>query len=164
MWWASGGRTCCTTRARCGSRAGCCSSRASWSPACRGSSPPPPLRTWTASTRTWPAVRRAARAPGAPTARAYRRRAASSRPPANGGHCVARESGLVVFVRHALPGERVLAEVTEVHRGYLRADAVRVLAASPDRVAAPCPYAHPDGCGGCDLQHVTAGGQREWKA
>jgi tRNA/tmRNA/rRNA uracil-C5-methylase (TrmA/RlmC/RlmD family) len=85
-------------------------------------------------------------------------------PPAHGGHCVARESGLVVFVRHALPGERVVAEVTEVHRGYLRADAVEVLEASPDRVAAPCPYAHPDGCGGCDLQHATAAAQREWKA
>jgi tRNA/tmRNA/rRNA uracil-C5-methylase (TrmA/RlmC/RlmD family) len=85
-------------------------------------------------------------------------------PPAHGGHCVARESGLVVFVRHALPGERVVAEVTEVNRGYLRADAVEVLAASPDRVAPPCPYAHPDGCGGCDLQHATAAAQRDWKA
>jgi tRNA/tmRNA/rRNA uracil-C5-methylase (TrmA/RlmC/RlmD family) len=85
-------------------------------------------------------------------------------PPAHGGHCVARDSGLVVFVRHALPGERVVAEVTEVHRGYLRADAVRVLEPSPDRVPAPCPYAHPDGCGGCDLQHVAPAAQREWKA
>lgn len=85
-------------------------------------------------------------------------------PPAHGGHCVARESGLVVFVRHAMPGERVVAEVTEVNRGYLRADAVEVIEASPDRVAAPCPYAHPDGCGGCDLQHATAAAQREWKA
>jgi tRNA/tmRNA/rRNA uracil-C5-methylase (TrmA/RlmC/RlmD family) len=85
-------------------------------------------------------------------------------PPAHGGHCVARDGGLVVFVRHALPGERVVAEVTEVHRGYLRADAVRVLEASADRVAAPCPYAHPDGCGGCDLQHASPAAQREWKA
>jgi tRNA/tmRNA/rRNA uracil-C5-methylase (TrmA/RlmC/RlmD family) len=85
-------------------------------------------------------------------------------PPAHGGHCVARDCGLVVFVRHALPGERVVAEVTEVRRGYLRADAVRVLEASPDRVQAPCPYAHADGCGGCDLQHAAPDAQREWKA
>ncbi len=90
--------------------------------------------------------------------------------PAHGGHCVARVSGaqsqapLVVFVRHALPGEQVVAEVTEVHRGYLRADAVRVLEPSPDRVPAPCPYAHADGCGGCDLQHAAPAAQREWKA
>lgn len=84
--------------------------------------------------------------------------------PAHGGHCVARVDGLVVFVRHALPGEQVIAEVTEVRRGYLRADAVEVLTASPDRVAPPCPYAHPGGCGGCDLQHVAEPAQRDWKA
>src|SRR5437867_536890 len=51
-------------------------------------------------------------------------------PVAHGGHFVARAGdGRVVFVRHALPGERVVARVTEVRAGYLRADAVRVLAA-----------------------------------
>src|SRR5690606_40931141 len=52
-------------------------------------------------------------------------------PVAHGGHCVARHHGRVVFVRHALPGERVVAEITEVHRDWLRADAVAVLSASP---------------------------------
>jgi len=87
--------------------------------------------------------------------------------PAHGGHCVARiggEHGQVVFVRHALPGERVTAELTELHKGYLRADAVKVHEASPDRVAAPCAFAHPGGCGGCDLQHVAPAAQRDWKA
>ncbi len=87
--------------------------------------------------------------------------------PAHGGHCVARiggPHGRVVFVRHALPGERVTIEVTEVHRGYLRADAVEIHEASPDRVTAPCPYAHPGGCGGCDLQHVADRAQLDWKA
>lgn len=86
--------------------------------------------------------------------------------PAHGGHCVARiggEHGHVVFVRHALPGERVTAEITELHRGYLRADAVTVHQASPDRVTPPCPYARPDACGGCDLQHVSPAAQLEWK-
>ncbi|MGK5739104.1 class I SAM-dependent RNA methyltransferase [Micromonospora sp. URMC 103] len=83
---------------------------------------------------------------------------------APGGHCVARVDGQVVFVRHALPGERVVAEVTEVHRGFVRADAVTVLEASPDRVEPPCPYARPGRCGGCDLQHVAPPAQREWKA
>ncbi|MGA5305159.1 class I SAM-dependent RNA methyltransferase [Nucisporomicrobium flavum] len=87
--------------------------------------------------------------------------------PAHGGHCVARigdEHGRVVFVRHALPGERVTAEITELHRGYLRAEAVAVQQASPDRVTPPCPYARPFGCGGCDLQHVAPAAQLEWKA
>lgn len=77
---------------------------------------------------------------------------------------MARHGGQVVFVRHAAPGERVLAEVTEVRRGHLRAEAVAVLDASPDRVTPPCAYARRDGCGGCDLQHLTPPAQRDWKA
>ena len=46
---------------------------------------------------------------------------------AQGGWCVARPEGLpVVFVRHALPGERVLARVTEVTSKFARADAVEI--------------------------------------
>ncbi|MET8149930.1 class I SAM-dependent RNA methyltransferase [Actinoplanes sp. NPDC049668] len=87
--------------------------------------------------------------------------------PAHGGHCVARiggPHGRVVFVRHALPGERVTVELTELHKGYLRGDAVEVHEASADRVAAPCAFAHPGGCGGCDLQHVAPDAQLRWKA
>jgi len=84
---------------------------------------------------------------------------------AHGGHCVARHDGRVVFVRHALPGERVRAVVDEDGGGgFCRADAVAVLAASPDRVAAPCTWARAGGCGGCDLQHVAPPAQRGWKA
>ncbi|MER7996579.1 class I SAM-dependent RNA methyltransferase [Micromonospora chalcea] len=82
---------------------------------------------------------------------------------APGGHCVARVDGQVVFVRHALPGERVIAEVTELHRGFARADAVEILDAAPDRVTPPCPYARPGRCGGCDLQHVAPAAQLDWK-
>ncbi|BCB82466.1 hypothetical protein Pflav_088760 [Phytohabitans flavus] len=39
-----------------------------------------------------------------------------------------------------------------------------MLEASPDRVAPPCPFARPDACGGCDLQHVAPAAQLEWKA
>ncbi len=93
-------------------------------------------------------------------------------PIAHGGHCVARvptgEPGRdrVVFVRHALPGERVVLEVTEGTDGdrFWRGDAVMVLTASADRVVAPCPYAGPGACGGCDLQHVSLAAQRAWKA
>ena len=86
-------------------------------------------------------------------------------PVAHGGHCVGRHDGRVLFVRHALPGERVLALVTEDGGGsYCRADAVRVLTASPDRVEPPCPHAGPGRCGGCDWQHATADAQRAGKA
>jgi tRNA/tmRNA/rRNA uracil-C5-methylase (TrmA/RlmC/RlmD family) len=84
---------------------------------------------------------------------------------AHGGHCVARHEGRVVFVRHALPGERVRAVVDEDTGGsFCRADAVAVLDASPQRVTAPCTWARAGGCGGCDLQHVDPAAQRQWKA
>jgi tRNA/tmRNA/rRNA uracil-C5-methylase (TrmA/RlmC/RlmD family) len=72
----------------------------------------------------------------------------------------------VVFVRHALPGERVVVEITEGTEGdrFWRADAVEVLEPSADRVVAPCPYAGPGLCGGCDFQHVALPAQRELKA
>jgi len=89
-------------------------------------------------------------------------------PVAHGGHCVARvgDEGRVVFVRHALPGERVVLEVTEGTDGdrFWRADAVEVLEPAPDRVTAPCPYAGPGRCGGCDFQHVSLPRQRQLKA
>jgi tRNA/tmRNA/rRNA uracil-C5-methylase (TrmA/RlmC/RlmD family) len=95
-------------------------------------------------------------------------------PVAHGGHCVVRlpddalgpGAGRVVFVRHAIPGERVVVRITEGTDGdrFWRGDAVEVLSASPDRVSAPCPYAGPGLCGGCDLQHVRLERQRELKA
>ncbi|MEV0403954.1 class I SAM-dependent RNA methyltransferase [Actinoallomurus sp. NPDC050550] len=83
---------------------------------------------------------------------------------ANGGWCVARHEGRVVFVRHTLPGERVLARVTQETKNFLRADAVEILEASPDRVQAPCPFAGPGRCGGCDWQHASLPAQRLLKA
>src|SRR5208283_5712880 len=84
---------------------------------------------------------------------------------AHGGWCVARpDDGPVVFVRHALPGETVLARITEVTSRLARAEAVDILTQSPDRVQPPCPYAVPGGCGGCDWQHAALPAQRSLKA
>jgi tRNA/tmRNA/rRNA uracil-C5-methylase (TrmA/RlmC/RlmD family) len=86
-------------------------------------------------------------------------------PVAPGGHCVARHEGRVLFVRHALPGERVVALVTEDRGGgFCRADAVTVLVPAADRVDPPCPHAGPARCGGCDWQHASADAQRALKA
>lgn len=72
----------------------------------------------------------------------------------------------MLFVRHTLPGERVVARVTEGTDGdrFLRADAITVLTSSPDRVAPRCPLSGPGGCGGCDWQHASLPAQRALKA
>ncbi|MGQ0718593.1 MAG: class I SAM-dependent RNA methyltransferase [Pseudonocardiales bacterium] len=86
-------------------------------------------------------------------------------PVGHGGFCVARHEGRVVFVRHALPGERVRAVVTEDRGGsYCRADAVAVLEPAAGRVPPPCPASGPGGCGGCDFQHADPQLQRQLKA
>ncbi|HEX8487565.1 MAG TPA: TRAM domain-containing protein [Propionibacteriaceae bacterium] len=86
-------------------------------------------------------------------------------PVAHGGHCVARHDGRVIFVRHCLPGERVMVRVTDdSHARFWRGDAVEVLEPSPDRVPPRCPIAGPGLCGGCDFQHVELTAQRLLKA
>jgi tRNA/tmRNA/rRNA uracil-C5-methylase (TrmA/RlmC/RlmD family) len=89
-------------------------------------------------------------------------------PVAHGGHCVARvaeHDNRVVFVRHTLPGETVVVEITEGTEGdrFWRGDAVSVVTASPDRVEAPCRFSGPGLCGGCDFQHVALPAQRALK-
>jgi len=83
---------------------------------------------------------------------------------AAGGDGVGRlADGRAVFVRGALPGERVGLTVVEEHPRFARADLVDVLEPSPARVAPPCPVLAA-GCGGCAWQHVDPGAQRELKA
>jgi len=83
---------------------------------------------------------------------------------AHGGHFIARHEGAVIFVRHAIPGEEVLIEITSVGSSFNRGDVVEVFSESSDRVSAPCRYAHRNGCGGCDFQHVSLPRQRLLKA
>jgi tRNA/tmRNA/rRNA uracil-C5-methylase (TrmA/RlmC/RlmD family) len=85
---------------------------------------------------------------------------------AHGGHCVARYDGRVVFVRHALPGERVRVQVTDGNEGdrFLLGDAVEVIEPSTHRVESACRFAGPGNCGGCDWQHSDLTYQRELKA
>jgi 23S rRNA (uracil1939-C5)-methyltransferase len=55
---------------------------------------------------------------------------------AYGGAGVARHEGFVVFVRDAVPGDRVVARVTKRKKAYAEARAVTLLEPSPDRVPA----------------------------
>jgi tRNA/tmRNA/rRNA uracil-C5-methylase (TrmA/RlmC/RlmD family) len=83
---------------------------------------------------------------------------------AHGGHFIARHEGAVIFVRHGIPGEIVEVEITSLDKSFARGDVIAVLESSPSRVKPPCHYARPDGCGGCDFQHISYERQRELKA
>ncbi len=70
----------------------------------------------------------------------------------------------MAFVRHSIPGERVLARITEVARSFVRADAITILDPASARVQPPCRHSGPGRCGGCDFQHMALAAQREVKA
>jgi tRNA/tmRNA/rRNA uracil-C5-methylase (TrmA/RlmC/RlmD family) len=84
--------------------------------------------------------------------------------PANGGSCVARHDGRVVFVRYALPGERVRVRVTADRGSYWHAETIEVIEPSDDRIASLCPIAGVDGAGCCDLAFVEPAAGRALKA
>ncbi|OBK50655.1 class I SAM-dependent RNA methyltransferase [Mycobacterium kubicae] len=83
--------------------------------------------------------------------------------PANGGSCVAHHDGRVVFVRYALPGERVRARVTAERGSYWHAEALEVLDPSPDRIEPLCQIAGVDGAGCCDLAFADPEAVRKLK-
>jgi tRNA/tmRNA/rRNA uracil-C5-methylase (TrmA/RlmC/RlmD family) len=84
-------------------------------------------------------------------------------PAANGGSCVARHDGRVVFVRYALPGETVRVRVRAERGSYWHADVLEVLQASPDRIEPLCPIAGVDGSGCCDLAFAEPSAARRLK-
>ena len=57
-----------------------------------------------------------------------------------------------VFVRGALPGERISADV-DLGARPARGKLIQIENASPDRITAPCP--HVTTCGGCDWMHIA---------
>jgi len=84
--------------------------------------------------------------------------------PANGGSCVAHHEGRVVFVRYALPGERVRVRVTADRGSYWHAEVIEVIEPSADRIASLCPIAGVDGAGCCDLAFAVPEAVRVLKA
>jgi len=70
---------------------------------------------------------------------------------------VAHHDGKVVFVRGALPGERVRATLVRSKPRFEVAQTVEVLRESHARVVPRCP--HFGVCGGCSMQHLDADAQ-----
>lgn len=80
---------------------------------------------------------------------------------ANDGRGIAFLDNRTWFVEGALPGEDVEARVLSARSQIVEARTERVLVASAQRRAEPCPHARV--CGGCNLQHLSAADQLELK-
>ncbi|MDF9810390.1 tRNA/tmRNA/rRNA uracil-C5-methylase (TrmA/RlmC/RlmD family) [Aurantimicrobium minutum] len=89
---------------------------------------------------------------------------------AHGGVFVARHEGRVIFVADTLPGERVLARITDAsQKSFWRADTVEVLKASADRQehvwsAASVTRDPAQRAGGAEFGHIKLATQRDLKA
>lgn len=70
-----------------------------------------------------------------------------------GGAGLSRVDGMAVFVRGALPGQRVRAQVTKAKKRFAEAVAVEILEQSPHFVEPECP--HYGTCGGCVMQDLA---------
>ena len=77
------------------------------------------------------------------------------------GEGVARVDGVPVFVKGALPGERVRAHVVLVKKDFAAAKLLEVFSPSPERVTPACPLFGK--CGGCDLMHLSYVAQLRFK-
>ncbi|MBL7213991.1 MAG: 23S rRNA (uracil(1939)-C(5))-methyltransferase RlmD [Desulfobacteraceae bacterium] len=80
---------------------------------------------------------------------------------AYGGRGIGRLDGFVVFVRGAMPGDKIRARIYKKKKDYAEANIVQLLDSSSDRIEAPCPYFGY--CGGCQWQNVVYERQLEYK-
>ena len=78
-----------------------------------------------------------------------------------GGQALGRVGGCVVFVEHALPGQRLRVRITRKKANFAEAQVVQLLAQSP--AYAPPFCRHFGVCGGCHWQDLAYGEQLHWK-
>ncbi len=78
-----------------------------------------------------------------------------------GGRGLTRVDGMAVFVDGTVPGDCARARVVRKKKSFAEARMVELLKASPDRVAAPCPYSGY--CGGCKWQFLDYEKQLDYK-
>ncbi|MDQ3138591.1 MAG: TRAM domain-containing protein, partial [Gemmatimonadota bacterium] len=81
---------------------------------------------------------------------------------AAGGDGVGRlDDGRAVFVPRTAPGDLATLSAPRVHKRFARARLDRLVQSAPERVEPRCPHYSRDECGGCQLQHLESGAQRE---
>lgn len=77
------------------------------------------------------------------------------------GIAVCKHEGFVVFVPNLLIHETALIHILKVNAKHAYGKVVQLIETSPDRVQPKCPiYAQ---CGGCQLQHMSAAHQLQFK-
>ncbi|MDA0149710.1 23S rRNA (uracil(1939)-C(5))-methyltransferase RlmD [Vibrio sp. LaRot3] len=77
------------------------------------------------------------------------------------GAGIAYQNKKPVFIEGGLPGEQVLAQLTESKSKFARAQLIKVQQASAERVEPICQ--HFEQCGGCNMQHLDLASQRDYK-
>ena len=77
------------------------------------------------------------------------------------GEGIGHADGYTLFIKDAVPGDRILAGITKAGKNYGYARVIKVLEPSPDRVIPPCPAAKR--CGGCQLMTVSTEAQLRFK-
>ncbi|MCD6337231.1 MAG: 23S rRNA (uracil(1939)-C(5))-methyltransferase RlmD [Candidatus Marinimicrobia bacterium] len=70
-----------------------------------------------------------------------------------GAKGIARINDFVIFVRDALPGQKVKALIIKKKAAFAEAIIREIIEESPDHVDAPCPYF--EDCGGCKFQNLN---------
>ncbi len=77
------------------------------------------------------------------------------------GEGVGYYQGYTLFIDGALPDELVEARVTACQKRFGRADLIKILTPSKDRIEPLCPIFHT--CGGCQVMHLAYQKQLEMK-
>jgi 23S rRNA (uracil1939-C5)-methyltransferase len=82
---------------------------------------------------------------------------------AHGGSALGRHDGRAIFVPYTIPGEQIVAHVTQDKGRFAMAEGVTLLKPSPARVEPRCPHFGPGKCGGCQWQHIDYPAQLDFK-
>lgn len=69
------------------------------------------------------------------------------------GVCKVVDTGFVVLCDRALPGERLVAQITKKKGSFAEAIKIKTLSPHDNSVVAPCEYASD--CGGCKMQNLS---------
>jgi 23S rRNA (uracil1939-C5)-methyltransferase len=77
------------------------------------------------------------------------------------GYGIADYEGIKVYIKNAVPGQKIRARITKKKKGYAEGRLMEVLQASDHEIAPMCPHFHH--CGGCSHQFVSYERQLELK-